>query len=800
MKFTLSWLKEHLETDASLDDIAHTLSTIGLEVEGVEDRAAGLAPFIVALVKDARRHPDAERLQLCIVDTGTEELQVVCGAPNARAGMKGVFAPAGTVVPGTGMELKKTKIRGQESNGMLCSEREMGLSDEHEGIIELPIDAPVGENWARWAGLDDPVIEIGLTPNRGDCAGVRGIARDLAAAGLGALKPLDTTPVAGTYPSPIKWRRDFPDGAGDACPMVVGRYFRNVTNGESPKWLRDRLGAIGLRPISALVDITNWSTFGLGRPLHVFDADAVAGDLVMRFAHPGESLGALDRASYRLDDGMVVIADDDGVQGIAGVMGGAGAGCGPDTANVFLEVALFDPVRIAATGRRLGILSDARYRFERGVDPTSALWGAEVASRMILELCGGAASELTVAGETPDWRRAVGLRTARILALGGVAVPEAEAVRILDVLGFATTVDGETIHAEVPPWRPDIEGEADLVEEVLRIHGYHNIPAVSMAREAAIPRPVRSAAQVRAEQVRRSLAARGLVEAVTMSFMASGKAELFGGAPDALRLVNPISADLDVMRPSILPNLADAAARNQARGIGDIALFEVGPQYSGDEPEDQALVAAGLRAETAAPRHWAEPSRPVDGFDAKADALAALAAAGAPVSSLQITRDAPGWYHPGRSGALRLGPNILAHFGELHPATLREMDANGPVAAFEVFLDAVPVPKAGKGAARPLLELSTLQPVHRDFAFVVDTGVAADAVLRAVKGADKALVTGAALFDVFEGEAVGAGKKSLAVTVTLQPTEATLTDAEIEKVSEKITEAVAKATGGVLRG
>ncbi len=800
MKFTLSWLKQHLETEAALGDITHTLSMIGLEVEGVEDRAAGLSQFVVGYVKDARRHPDADRLQLCIVDTGTEELQVVCGAPNARTGMKGVFAPAGAVVPGTGMKLKKAKIRGQESNGMLCSEREMGLSDEHEGIIELPDDAPVGENWARWAGLDDPVIEIALTPNRGDCAGVRGIARDLAAAGLGTLKEATHTPVAGSFESPIKWRRDFPDGAGDACPMVVGRYFRNVMNGDSPKWLRDRLNAVGLRPISALVDITNWATFDLARPLHVFDADAVAGDLVMRFARAGESLDALDRASYDLDEAMVVIADDERVHGIGGVMGGAGAGCGPDTTNVFLEVALFDPIRIAATGRKLAILSDARYRFERGVDPTSALWGAELASKLILELCGGEASELTIAGEAPDWQRSVSLRTTRLATLGGVAVPDGEAVRILDALGFETRRDGDTIHAQVPPWRPDIEGEADLVEEVLRIHGYDNIPAISMTRAAAIPRPVRSAAQIRAERTRRALAARGLVEAVTMSFMASPTAELFGGAPDALRLVNPISADLDIMRPSVLPNLVEAASRNQARTVDSITLFEVGPQYAGDEPEDQALVAAGLRAEAAAPRHWAGETRNVDAFDAKSDALAALVAAGAPVRSLQITRDAPGWYHPGRSGALRLGPNILANFGELHPAILRQMAVRGPVAAFEVFLDAVPAPKARKGAARPLLELAQLQPVRRDFAFVVDAEVAADAVLRAARGADKALITDAGLFDLFEGESVGEGKKSLAIAVTLQPTDATLTDSEIETISAKITAAVEKATGGVLRG
>ena len=800
MKFTLSWLKEHLETTASLDEISHTLSMIGLEVEGIEDRAARLSPFIVGYVKDARRHPDADRLQVCIVDTGTEELQVVCGAPNARAGMKGVFAPAGTTVPGSGMELKKAKIRGQESNGMLCSESEMNLSDDHEGIIELPDDAPVGENWARWAGLDDPVIEIGLTPNRGDCAGVRGIARDLAAAGLGALKPLDHTPITSSFDSPVKWRRDFPDGAGDACPMVVGRYFRNVKNTESPKWLQDRLIAIGLRPISALVDITNWATYDLARPLHVFDADAVAGDLVMRFARPGESIGALDGRDYELDGGMVVIADDDGVHGIGGVMGGEGSGCGPDTTNVFLEVALFDPVRIAATGRKLGILSDARYRFERGVDPTSALWGAEVASRMILELCGGEASELTIAGEMPDWERQVSLRTTRVLSLGGVAVPDGEAVRILDTLGFETRLDGETIHAEVPPWRPDIDGEADLVEEVLRLHGYDNIPAVSMVRDAAIPRPVRSAVQMRAEHARRALAARGLVEAVTMSFMSSPTAELFGGGGAEVRLVNPISADLDIMRPSILPNLLEAAARNQARGTAGIALFEVGPQYAGDAPEDQAMVAAGLRAEDAAPRNWAEKSRPVDAFDAKADALAALNAAGTPTANFQITRDVPGWYHPGRSGTLRLGPNVLAYFGELHPGTVRRMDAAGPVAAFEVFLDNIPAAKGKKGAARALLELAALQPVHRDFAFVVDADVAAEAVLRAARGADKKLVADATLFDLFEGEAVGEGKKSLAITVMLQPTEATLTDAEIEAVAARITAAVEKATGGVLRG
>jgi phenylalanyl-tRNA synthetase beta chain len=800
MKFTLGWLREHLDTNATVDEIAAALTMLGLEVEGVDDRGAALRTFVIAHVKEARQHPNADRLKLCTVDTGSGTMEVVCGAPNARAGMKGVFAPVGSVIPATGTELKRARIRGVESNGMLCSEREMGLSDDHEGIIDLPADAPVGARFAEWAGLDDPVIDVALTPNRGDCAAVRGIARDLAAAGLGTLKPIDATAVAGTFESPIKWRRDFPDGAGDACPMVVGRYFRNVKNGDSPDWLRRRLEAIGLRPISALVDITNYFTFDLGRPLHVFDAGAVAGDLVMRLARKGESIGALDGRTYALDDAMVVIADDDGPQGIAGVMGGEGSGCGPDSVNVFLEVALFDPDRIAATGRRLGIASDARYRFERGVDPTSALWGAEMATRMILEICGGEASTLTIAGEMPDVRRERALRAARVLSLGGLGIPASECARILGALGFEPRIDGDTVHCTVPPWRPDIDGEADLVEEVLRIHGYDNIPAVPLSRDAAIPKPVRSAAQHRAELVRRTLATRGMVEAVTFSFLPRAQAELFGAVAPGLVLDNPISADLDTMRPSVLPNLVDAVRRNLARGIENPALFEVGPQYASDEPDGQSLVAAGVRARETGPRHWAARPRAVDAFDAKADALAALAAAGVPLDALQTVAEAPGWYHPGRSGALRLGQWVLAHFGELHPATLRAMDADGPVAAFEVHLDRLPAPKEKKGAARPPLALSPFQPVKRDFAFLVDADVTAAAVIRAARGAEKTLITDVSLFDLFEGKGVGDGKKSLAIAVTLQPTEATLTDQQIDAVAKKIVAAVQKATGGELRG
>jgi phenylalanyl-tRNA synthetase beta chain len=798
MKFTFGWLKDHLDTEVGVDEIATRLTMLGLEVESVEDRAKDLAPFTVAEVLEAKPHPNADRLRVCIVNTGKDKVQVVCGAPNARAGMKGVFAPAGTHIPGTGVDLKQATIRGVESNGMLCSEREMGLSDEHAGIIELPADAPVGAKFAQIKGLDDPVIDVALTPNRPDCAAVHGIARDLAAAGLGILKPFRHDAVAGTFKSPIAWKRDLPADAANACPLVVGRYFRNVRNGSSPKWLQDRLVAIGLRPISALVDITNYVTIDLARPLHVFDADKIKGDLVMRLARAGEKIEALDGKTYTLDPTMTVIADDTGVQGIAGVMGGAASGVSETTKNVFLEVALFDPVRTAATGRKLGIISDARYRFERGIDPTSARWGGEVAARLILEICGGEASEPVSAGEMPEWARTVTLRKQRLRNFGGVSMPDGEPGRILAALGFANSDDGEVIKAAVPPWRPDIQGEADLVEEVLRVHGYHLIPAVSLPRQSAVPRPALGPAQRRAADVRRALAARGLVEAVTFSFLPRAQAKLFGGGADALVLVNPISVDLDAMRPSPVPNLIDAVRRNRARGVDSIALFEVGPAHADDTPEGQALVASGVRAGIAAARNWTGPARGVDALDAKADALAALSVAGAAMDGLAITPDAPGWYHPGRSGVIRLGSTAFGQFGEVHPAVLKQMDTDGPLIAFEVFLDRVPL-RGRKGTAKPLLKLSPYQPVVRDFAFVVDSTVPAGNVLRAVKNTDKQLIGEVALFDVYEGEGIGAGKKSLAVSVTLRPQDATLTDAAIDAVSKRIVASVAKATGATLR-
>ena len=799
MKFTLSWLREHLETDLPLEAIAERLSMIGLEVDAVDDPAAALADFVVGDVIEAGPHPNADRLRVCTVDIGGgERFEVVCGAPNARTGMKGVFARAGCVIPGTGTKLKKSKIRGVESSGMLCSERELGLSDEHEGIIDLDGDFAAGSPAAEALGIDDPVIEIGLTPNRPDCAGVRGIARDLAAAGMGSLRPLDATPVEGGFESPLSWRRDFAGDDGDACPFVVGRTFRNVRNGPSPKWLQDRLIAIGLRPISALVDITNYVTFDLARPLHVFDADKVASDPTMRFASEGETVAALDGRSYALDPSMTVIADDSGVLAIGGVMGGEATGCGDDTTTVFLEVALFDPVRTAATGRKLGILSDARYRFERGVDPTSALWGAEIAARLIVDICGGEASALTMAGKMPDHGRTVALRKSRIATLGGVAIGAGVAQRILGDLGFEVEDGGESLTAAVPPWRPDIEGEADLVEEVLRIDGFDSIPAVPLRAATAVPGAAWSRRQTRRGRVRRALAARGLTEAVTFSFMSGENAEAFAAAP-SLRLANPISVDLAHMRPSILPNLLEAAARNAARGIADIALFEIGPQYA-DGKGRQSQAACGLRAGGTAPRHWAGTRAEVDAYHAKADALAALEAAGVPSHNLRIGDDVPGWYHPGRAAALMLGPKPLARFGEVHPAVLERFDVRGPAAAFEVLLDDVPARKAAKGSARPMLHLAALQPVERDFAFVVDESTPGAALATAARGADKTLIADVALFDVYRGPELGADKKSVALCVTLQPRDATLTDADIEAVGERIVAAVSKATGAVLRG
>jgi len=798
MKFTLSWLKEHLETDRGLDEIVERLSLVGLEVEGVENPAEALAPFRVALVREAKQHPNADRLRVCIVEHAEGVSQVVCGAPNAKTGMLGIFAPPGTHIPGTGLDLKPGKIRGVESNGMLVSEREMGLSDAHEGIIELEGEHAIGTPLADVLDLGDPVIEVAIAPNHAEALGVRGIARDLAAAGLGRIKPFHAEPVAGSFDSPVRWR--IAEGpAAEACPAVAGRYFRGVTNRESPVWLQRRLKAIGLRPISALVDITNYVTYDLNRPLHVFDADKVTGDVTMRMAREGEEVLALDGRSYRLEPDMLVIADERAPEAIAGVMGGEESGCTAETRNVFLEVAYFDPLSVARTGRKLGLGSDARYRFERGIDPDSLTWGVEVATRLILEICGGEASHPVLAGSIPAPDQRVTLRPERVESLTGVAIAEARQAEILAALGFAVEKTAQGLSCRVPSWRPDVDGEADLVEEVLRIEGYEAVPVTPLPRQSDLPAAVLTADQRRRTQVRQTLAWRGLDEVITFSFMDGRQAELFGGVPDSLRLVNPISSELDVMRPSVVGNLAAAVTRNADRGYPDLGLFELGPIYRDDTPTGEPWLASGLRHGLAVERRWQGDSRPVDAFDAKADVLAVLEILGAPLDNLQTSTDAPAWYHPGQSGQLRLGPKILAAFGSLHPKVLQAYGLRGPAAAFEIFLDAVPLPKA-KGKAKPPPEIWPYQPVVRDLAFLVDREVTAETLLRAARGADRALVARVRLFDLYEGKGLPDGKKSLALEVTLQPKRATLTDAEIDAVVAKVVAAVEKASGGGLRG
>lgn len=805
MKFTLSWLKDHLDTEASLAEIVERLTMIGLEVEAVDDPAETFAPFTVADVKSAEPHPNADRLKVCMVDTGAETVQVVCGAPNARAGMKGVFAPAGATIPGTGLYLTVSRIRGVESNGMLCSERELGLSDEHTGIVELDTDAPAGTPFARVMGLDDPVIEIAITPNRPDCLGVHGVARDLAAAGVGRLKDAPVPQVKGAFPCPVPVTLDFPDGQS-LCPAFGLRLVRGIRNGASPAWMQRRLRAIGLRPINALVDITNYMTYDRGRPLHVFDAAKVNGGLTVRRAREGEELLALDGRTYRLDPSMCVIADEKGVESLSGVMGGEDTGCTGETTDVLIESALWVPANIAETGRRLGLQSDARYRFERGVDPAFMVPGLEEATRLVLDFCGGEASEIEVAGAVPDKERVIAFDTGQVARLTGLDLPEAEIKVILKGLGFwiAGRGGGEARKVAVPSWRPDVHGPADLVEEVVRIAGLERVPYTAMSRPHAIARPILTLAQNRRRLARRALAGRGMVEAVTWSFVAHEHALAFGGGGDDLVLANPISSDLTDMRPSLLPGLIAAAQRNADRGFGDVALFEVGAVYLDDTPDGQLAVAGGVRRGSArmagAGRHWTDTARAADAFDVKADALALLAVVGAPVDSLQCIDTSPNWYHPGRAGSLRLGPNVLAHFGELHPLTLEALDVEGPLVGFEVFLDRVPAPRAKAGRARPALDASDLQPVRRDFAFLVAGEVKAGDIVRAARGADKRLIAEVGVFDLFAAETLGAGKKSIAIEVTLQPRDKTLTDEEIEAVGKKIVAAVEKATGGVLRG
>ncbi len=806
MKFTLGWLRGHLETVAPLDTILDALTDLGLEVEGVENPAAQLGAFRIARVIEARPHPNADRLRLCRVETWPEgpdgpieEVQVVCGAPNARTGLVGVFAPPGTHIPGTGVDLQPGVIRGEASNGMLCSERELMLSEDHEGIIELPADAPLGVRYIDYAGLADPVIEIAITPNRPDALGVHGIARDLAARGLGRLREVPVVPVPGSFPCPVPVAID-DRLKGGGCPYFAGRLIRGVRNGPAPEWMQKRLRAIGLRPISALVDITNYLTFDRARPLHVFDAGKVAGGLRIHPAEGGEHIVALDGKEYALEPGMMLISDAHGPESIAGIMGSEASGTTAETVDVFLESAYWNPIAIAATGRRLKISSDARYRFERGVDPAFTREGLELATRMILDICGGEASEVVSDGAIPDTTRRYRLDTARVASLVGMEIAPETQRATLQALGFRLEGD-----AAIPPsWRPDIQGSADLVEEVARVASLSRLEGRPLARpRAGVPKPVLTPIQRRARAVRRSLAALGYNECVTYSFIDAEAAALFGGGSAEMALENPISAEMTHLRPDLLPGLLRAAARNQARGQADLALFEVGSAFHGPEPGEQHLQAAGLLVGAAAPRNPHEARRAVDLYDAKADVEAALAAAAAP-PRMQIGRDLPNWWHPGRAGAAMLGPKTrLAAFGEIHPRVLRALDVKGPAVGFTLWLEAIPLPRAA-GRTPPALETSDLQAVERDFAFVLDAGVEAAAVVSAAQGADKALIAAVSVFDEFSGpraEAqMGAGRKSLAITVRLQPRDKTLTEAEIEAVSQRVIEKVARATGGALRG
>ena len=798
MKFTLSWLRDHLDTTASVDEIAETLTDLGLEVEEVVNPLEKLRPFTLGRVVKAEPHPDADRLRVCMVATDEGEKQIICGAPNAREGITVVVCKPGDYVPGIDVTLSVGKIRGVESHGMMASERELELSDEHDGIIELP-SGEVGDSFADWLAENrpetvDPMIEIAITPNRQDALGVEGIARDLAARGLGTLKTKTIDPVPGSFASPIKVSID--DDTLDGAPYFTGRLIKGVKNGPSPAWLQARLKAIGLRPISALVDITNFFTFDRNRPLHVFDADKVQGDLRVHRAKGGEELLALDEKTYTFAPGMMVISDDRAAESIAGVMGGEESGVTEDTVNVFLESAYWDPVTIAHTGRALKINSDAKYRFERGVDPAFTLPGLEAATAMVLEICGGEASEVVSAGAAPDMTRAYRLDTDRCSSLVGMDIPAEVQRKTLESLGF--TLDGDM--ATPPTWRVDVKGEADLVEEVARIASLTNLEPKPMPRaETGVPKPILTPMQKREQIARRTAAALGYNECVTYSFIDEKTAQLFGGGDEAGRLENPISSEMSHMRPALLPGLLQAAARNQARGFADMALFEVGAAFHGGEPGEQHALVTGLLVGKTGPKDVHGASRAVDVYDAKADAEAVLSAIGAPAKA-QILRGAADWWHPGRSGKICLGPKkVLAVFGEIHPKVLKAMDVKGPAVGFTIWPAEVPMPR-DTSATRAKLDASDLQVVERDFAFVVDADVEALTLVNAAQGADKALIDSVRVFDEFIGGSLGEGKKSLAITVRIQPREATLKDEEIDAIGAKIVDKVAKATGGVLRG
>ncbi|WP_208435565.1 phenylalanine--tRNA ligase subunit beta [Bartonella phoceensis] len=803
MKFTLSWIKDHLETDASLDEICDKLTAIGLEVDHVDDRSS-LKGFVIAKVLTAVKHPDADKLQILSVDTGAGiPLQVICGAPNARAGLIGVLALPGTYVPGLDVTLSVGKIRGIESFGMMCSQAELELSSEHDGIIELPEDAPIGSSFIAYAGLDDPIIDIGLTPNRSDCTGVRGIARDLVAAGIGQLKELSLPQFDTSFETSLDVSLDFAQSA-PLCLGFAWREVRNVQNGPSPQWIQQRLSAIGLRPINALVDMTNYISFDLGRPLHVFDADKIKGNLYVRCAREGEQLHALNGKIYNLGVKDCVIADEEGIISIAGIMGGERTSCNETTRRVIIESALWDAKSIAQTGRSLGLISDSRYRFERGVDPAFMKTGLEIATELSLRFCGGEVSKTRIVGYHQPEVKQIVFPFSEIQRLTYLQIEREQVVAILTKLGFCVEGEGDIVTVQVPTWRPDIAGKADLVEEVMRIYGLDKIEPIPLESFAEGTSQILTDLRFRSRITRLALAHRGMKEVVTWSFISEKQALAFGGGQAQLQLVNPISADMSVMRPSLLPGLLMAAQRNADRGFLDLALFEVSSIYEGDTPDKQKHVAGGIRRGTeqfeGAGRFWNANAAAVDVFDAKADALAVLEACGVDIDRVQIEAGAPDWYHPGRSGVIKLGSKIiLGFFGVFHPATLEKLDVSGPVCGFEVFLDQIPESKKKAIKSRSPLKVSPFQMVRRDFAFVVDKKVASSLIVRAASGADKKLIHSVQIFDVFEDPSLGEDKKSVAIEVAIQPMERTLTDEDLEVLTLKIVENVTKQTDACLR-
>ena len=804
MKFTLEWLQDHLDTDASVDEISTTLTTVGLEVESVENQGAALAAFVTAHIVSAEQHPNADKLRVCKVDAGTGELiDVVCGAPNARAGLKTVFAFPGTYIPGKDMTIGKGNIRGQVSNGMLCSGSELGLSNDHDGIIELPADAPVGARYVDFAEINGVVFDISITPNRGDATGVYGVARDLAAFGLGTLKTTDMSPVPSAGPSPIApLPQQFTADEPKAIRKFAGRYIKGIKNGPSPVWLQQRLRAVGLRPINTIVDITNLVSLGWGRPLHAYDADKLNGQPVLRNAR-NEAFDALDNKIYTLDETMTVIADDSGPLCLGGVMGGIRSGVTEATTNVFMECASWDPDLIARTGRKTGIVSDARYRLERNVDPALTEPGLELATRLVMELCGGAPMQPAISGEDVFPNTVVEFPLSEVKRLTGLTVEPMVATAILSRLGFEMTGKGDAFTVKVPSWRPDVTQKADIVEEVMRMVGVDNIPVEPLKRLSHVAPRMLSTIQNRRRIARRALASRGLDEAVTWSFISHDEAARFGGGSENLQLANAIASDMTDMRPSLLPGLLAAVRRNANRGTSDLALFEVGQVFLSDTPDGQHTYATGIRTGTAkldgSGRHWSGKAEAVGVFDAKADLAAVLDALGYDIDKVQIFAEPAPWSHPGRGGRIAQGPKTLGWFGELHPAWAAELDIQGPVSAFELDLDALPEPRKKATRTKPALDLSALMPLSRDFAFVVDKAVTAAAILKAARGADKALIRDVTVFDVFEGSHVGEGKKSVAIEVTLQPVDKTLTDEDIDKVSASIIAAVTKTSGGTLR-